>query len=108
MKRVKDLFRALPVMILLASCGTGSPDGAGSEYAELTSEMTSGTGGSTESCAFTQGYWKNHPEAWPVISLKLGGVSYTKVQLLVILNLSVQGNGLIALAHQLIGLLIRV
>lgn len=35
------------------------------------------------------GYWKNHPEAWPVSSLKLGTVSYTKTQLLQILNTDV-------------------
>lgn len=26
----------------------------------------------------TPGYWKNHPEAWPVESITIGGVSYTK------------------------------
>ena len=28
----------------------------------------------------TPGYWKNHPEAWPVQSITIGGVSYTKAQ----------------------------
>jgi hypothetical protein len=28
----------------------------------------------------TPGYWKNHPEAWPVASITVGGVSYTKAQ----------------------------
>jgi hypothetical protein len=28
----------------------------------------------------TPGYWKNHPEAWPVASITVGGVSYTKDQ----------------------------
>jgi hypothetical protein len=26
----------------------------------------------------TPGYWKNHPSAWPVGSIEIGGVSYTK------------------------------
>jgi hypothetical protein len=26
----------------------------------------------------TPGYWKNHPEAWPVNSIKVGGVTYTE------------------------------
>jgi hypothetical protein len=26
----------------------------------------------------TPGYWKNHPEAWPVDTITVGGVSYTK------------------------------
>jgi hypothetical protein len=28
----------------------------------------------------TPGYWKNHPEAWPVASIKVGGITYTKAQ----------------------------
>jgi hypothetical protein len=53
-------------------------------------------------CTFTQGYWKNHPDAWKVTSLKLGSVTYTKAQLLDILDTPPKGNGLISLAHQLI------
>ncbi|NOT35082.1 MAG: hypothetical protein HOP12_13105 [Candidatus Eisenbacteria bacterium] len=53
-------------------------------------------------CVFSQGYWKNHSNAWPVASLTLGSVSYTKTQLLSILNKAAQGNGLIILAKQLI------
>jgi len=63
-------------------------------------------------CTFTQGYWKTHgPEGcatgnntnvWPVNSLILGSVEYKDVQLCNILNTPAGGNGLIALAHQLI------
>jgi hypothetical protein len=53
-------------------------------------------------CTLTQGYWKNHADAWPVSSLTLGTVSYTQSQLLAILGQPVAGNGLISLAHQLI------
>ena len=28
----------------------------------------------------TPGYWKNHPNAWPVSSITVGGVTYTKTQ----------------------------
>ncbi len=28
----------------------------------------------------TPGYWKNHPEAWPVATITVGGVVYTKAQ----------------------------
>lgn len=55
-----------------------------------------------QGCTLTQGYWKNHPDAWPVGSLLLGSVSYTKAQLLTILKTPVKGNGLISLSHQLI------
>jgi hypothetical protein len=30
----------------------------------------------------TPGYWKNHPEAWPVESITVGGVTYSKAQAL--------------------------
>jgi hypothetical protein len=53
-------------------------------------------------CTLTQGYWKNHPDAWPVSSLNLGSVLYTKAELLSILGTPVGGNGLISLAYQLI------
>jgi hypothetical protein len=62
-----------------------------------------------EGCTFTVGYWKNHPEAWPVFAtLALGSVNYTKAQLLSILNAPVKGNGLISLAHQLIAAKLNV
>lgn len=58
-------------------------------------------------CQFTIGYWKNHEEAWPVDNLMLGNVNYTKAELLSILNEPAGGNGLIILAHQLIGALLN-
>ncbi|MES2891937.1 MAG: hypothetical protein V4725_07995, partial [Bacteroidota bacterium] len=70
-----------------------------------TSECTA-----TESCTYTQGYWKTHgpvptgnnSNVWKVTSLTLGTVEYTDLQLLDILNTPAQGNGLVSLAHQLI------
>jgi hypothetical protein len=60
-------------------------------------------------CAFfTQGYWKNHPDAWPLDTLTLGAVTYSKDQLLLILRRPVRGNGLVALAHQLIAAKLNV
>ncbi len=53
-------------------------------------------------CTLTQGFWKNHAEDWPVQSLTLGTVSYTKAQLLTVLRTPVRGNGLVSLSHQLI------
>jgi hypothetical protein len=59
-------------------------------------------------CTYTQGYWKNHPEAWPVTSLTLGTVNYTQQQLLQIFAQPVRGNGLVKLAHQLIAAKLNV
>ena len=65
-------------------------------------DLTAATKPAAQNCTFTQGYWKTHPEAWPVNSLTLGTVNYTKAQLLLILGQPSKGNGLIILAHQLI------
>lgn len=53
-------------------------------------------------CPRTQGYWKNHPDAWPVDSLVLGDESYTKAELLKLLKTPVKGDASMILAHQLI------
>ncbi len=76
-------------------------DAGGSAASGLSNTVSAFTTNSTN-CTYTQGYWKNHPNAWPVMSLTLGNVTYTKAELLSILNQSVQGNGLVSLAHQLI------
>ena len=36
-------------------------------------------------CPRSMGYWKNHPEAWPVEEIKIGNVTYTKEEALDIL-----------------------
>jgi hypothetical protein len=53
-------------------------------------------------CVFGFGYWKNHPQVWPVTELQLGNVTYTQDQLLSIMHEPVRGNGLVSLAHHLI------
>ena len=58
--------------------------------------------GCSAGCTLGQGFWKNHPEAWPVGQVTLGTVSYSASQLLAIFTQPVAGNGLIQLAHQLI------
>ncbi len=53
-------------------------------------------------CPKSQGYWKNHEEAWPVLSLQLGNETYTQQELLDLLNTPVKGDKSISLAYQLI------
>jgi hypothetical protein len=38
----------------------------------------------------TPGYWKNHPEAWPVDSITVGGITYTKAQAIYIMSSAVE------------------
>ena len=54
------------------------------------------------SCTYSQGYWRNHPNAWPVTSLMLGTVTYQAAELMAILDNPARGNGLVILVHQLI------
>lgn len=54
------------------------------------------------SCTFTQGYWKNHADAWPVGSLAIGDETYSAGELLTLLRTPVRGDASLALAHQLI------
>lgn len=56
----------------------------------------------TGQCPFSQGYWKNHADAWPVTSLTLGTETYTQAELLALLRAPVRGDASLILAHQLI------
>lgn len=66
----------------------GVPDGVGNSVAVLTlsssSDVDTDFGFFTPPVAQpgtgTPGYWKNHPEAWPVASMTVGGVTYTRDQ----------------------------
>ena len=51
----------------------------------------------------TIGYWKTHPEAWPVEELTIGGETLSQEEALEILNTPPRGDKSIALAQQLIG-----
>jgi len=53
-------------------------------------------------CPLTQGFWQNHPKAWPVTSLTLGSQTYTQAQLLTILTTTARGDVSLILADQLI------
>lgn len=85
----------------------------------FTSDLVCATSSCTPDlgCTLTQGFWKAHdgsgpqPNAWPDLpetcadsdpGLGLGNVCYDKAELVAIFNKPAQGNGLIALAHQLI------
>jgi hypothetical protein len=58
--------------------------------------------------ARTPGYWKNHPESWPVTSLTVGGASYSQACLLNVLDLSTRGDVRIPLIHHLIAAKLNV
>jgi hypothetical protein len=76
----------------------GVPDTSGNNVAHFTVPETDNNGDSSTDFGFTAtsgftnpgtgtpGYWKNHPEAWPVSSVTVAGVTYTKAQAIAILG----------------------
>ena len=54
------------------------------------------------------GYWKNHPESWPVNSLDLGNTTYSQESLLEALNTPPQGDATYILAYQFIAAKLNV
>jgi hypothetical protein len=74
----------------------GAPDGLGNSVATVTFQPWEPFNASTDFGFWTPpvsqpgtgtpGYWKNHPEAWPVASITVGGYSYTKAQAIALLE----------------------
>lgn len=90
-------------------CYTGSNPGQDTIVASVdTISDISGTAETTwteevgSACPHSQGFWKNHPNAWPVDYLALGSKRYSKDQLLKILKTPVRGDASLILAYQLI------
>ncbi len=50
----------------------------------------------------TPGYWKNHPDDWPMDSITIGGVTYSKAEAIGILDTPPKGDATYILAHALI------
>jgi len=93
-----ELADATPYVIRVHAEGT-----ADAAESPRSGDVYATTGPASDNCTYTIGFWKNHPEVWPVSSLTLGTVNYSAADLLNILNTPAGGNGLISLAHQLIG-----
>ncbi|HEY5933264.1 MAG TPA: DUF4215 domain-containing protein [Kofleriaceae bacterium] len=93
---MKRLTNLLAMLTLATACvgNTGSNEQRASEHSDA--------GPVSGNCTLTQGYWKNHEEAWPVTTIMLGSVSYTQAEALAVFRTPVKGNGLVALAHQLL------
>ncbi len=53
-------------------------------------------------CTYTQGYWRNHPHAWPLSSLKIGGETYSAAQAMSWLTTPPRGDATVLLVRQLI------
>lgn len=61
-----------------------------------------------QGCTRTQGYWKTHPEAWPVTSLEIGGVVYSRDALIDLMWTSTKGDASLILLKQLVAAKLNV
>ena len=61
-----------------------------------------------QGCVCGPGYWKNHPDVWPVNSLALGNETYTQAELADLLNGPTRGDTSLILAQQLIAAKLNV
>jgi hypothetical protein len=59
-------------------------------------------------CPRTRGFWRNHPQLWPVASLELGAVTYSQAALLDLLAMPSKGDASLILAAQLIAAKLNV
>jgi hypothetical protein len=73
------------------------------------SGVTASQDGSEDGCTLTQGFWQTHPEAWPVDTIAIGGVLYSKEGALAILSTPpAHGDATYILSHQLIAAKLNV
>jgi hypothetical protein len=86
----------------VSSCGTCVLDGCAACACDDAVGSPKASG-----CTLTVGYWKSHPEDWPVVTLILGGRVYSKPTLLALLELPTNGDASRLLAHQLIAALLN-
>ena len=56
----------------------------------------------------TPGYWKNHPEAWPVETITIGGVTYTKAQAIAWMDASEKGDKTLTMFRHLVAAKLNV
>jgi hypothetical protein len=56
----------------------------------------------------TLGYWKNHPQAWPVDAITIGGVIYTKAQAIEIMGTPGRGDKTYDMFKQLVAAKLNV
>ncbi len=73
---------------------------AGPVVADCCCECQPGTG--------TPGYWKNHPEAWPVEEITIGGETYSKEEAIEAMKAPVKGDKTLTLFPALVAAKLNV
>lgn len=65
-------------------------------------------GGGEQPGTGTLGYWKNHPEAWPVAQITIGGITYSKAQAIAVMGNPGKGDKTYDLFKQLVAAKLNV
>lgn len=58
--------------------------------------------------AGTPGYWMNHPEAWPVEEITVGGVTYTKEEAIALMEAPTEGDVTLIMFRALVAAMLNV
>jgi hypothetical protein len=87
---------------------TPSPSPSPSPTATATATATATPTPTPMPCVLTQGYWKNHPEAWCVQTIQLGCQAYSTQVAIGIMQQPTAGDMTYALAQQLIAAKLNV
>ena len=84
-------------------------DGGSWTDRQINAEFYCECNGDDFGCTYTPGYWKTHPDAWPLDHMTLGGVHYNKAQLMQIFWTPPAGGDItVVLAHHLIAAKLNV
>lgn len=84
------------------------PDYGGYDDVDVIGPFTFTCDAPGDACHYTPGYWKNHPENWPLMELSLGGRIYSQAELLRIMDTPVRGDATIILAYHTIAAKLNV
>jgi len=105
MKRALALLGLISITLacIRASASTLVLDGGVIQASSSPVEISVG-----EACVRSMGYWKNHPEAWPVDAVVVGEIPYSDDGALDILETPPKGDATYILAHQLIPALLNI
>jgi len=106
LQTLKDLGqRALPLatLLVIASLLSVFIPAIGAHWVDMLTISGMVNTGTWNNCTYTQGYWKNHPEAWPIEEITIGDVTYTQADAIAILKTAPRGGDATRiLARQLI------
>ena len=89
------------------SVGSGGATGGNGSGGSAGGSGGAGGGNEGPGCTRTEGYWKNHVDAWPVAALIVGQVNYSKDDLVGLFMTETAGDASLILGDQLFAALLN-